>query len=112
MQEVQAMQEVQEGKEESDLATIRAWRGKWTDGRMVKQHLTAPQYVMWADLKRRVNSAAHCKPSMENDARQARLIRGLRRLTVLAEVRQGKFYEQTIVQAAVRLPGKQSARPN
>ena len=48
------MQEVQEGNGESDLAAIRAWREKRTDGRMIKDHRTAPQYVMYEDLKRRL----------------------------------------------------------
>ena len=62
------MQEVQEGKEESDLATIRAWRensininsGKRyrTSGRTMKDYLTEPEYVMKQDLMRRLTNEA------------------------------------------------------
>ena len=66
------MQEVQDEKEESDLATIRAWRETRTNAavrRMLKEHLTTPQYVMmWEDLKRRLRNVKQNKPSMENDA--------------------------------------------
>ena len=101
------MQEVQEGNEDSDLATIRAWREKRTDGRMMKAHLTAPQHVMYEDLKLRLKAEVRKsinkrKPTMENDASQARLIRGLQRLTVSAEVRQWEWIQQNIVQVAVQ----------
>ena len=105
------MQEVQEGNEESDLATIRAWREKKrTDGRMMKAHLTAPQYVMFEDLRLRLGSEVSkkkyliriSKPTMESDARQAGLIRGLQRLTVSAEVRQWEWIQQNVLQVAVQ----------
>ena len=99
------MQKVQEGKEESDLATISAWSKKKTNSRMLKQHLTTPQYVMWEDLKRRLkcaNQSGRCKPSMKTDARQARLIRGLQRLAVLADERRRDCWQQNIVQEEVQ----------
>ena len=107
------MQEVQEGTEESDLATIRAWRENHrypgTDGRLMKDHLIASlpsQYVMYEDLMRRLEREARCKPSMEKDASQARLIRGLQRLTELAVVRRGEWAQQNIVQHQKRLTEK------
>ena len=72
---------------------------------MLKEHLTTPQYVMWGDLKRRLNCAyqsGRYKPSMENDARQARLIRGLQRLKVLAVERRRECLQQNIVQVEVQ----------
>ena len=98
------MHEVQEGKEDSDLAAIRAWRENRTDGRMIKDHLTAPQYAMYKDLKRsisrRLKREARCKPPMEKDAGQSGLTFILQRRTVLAEVRQWEWIQQNIVQTA------------
>ena len=67
---------------------------------MMKDHLTAPQYVMYQDLKRWLKHEARCKPSMERDASQARLIRGLQRLMGLAVVRCEEWIVQAAVQAA------------
>ena len=99
------MQEVQDGKQESDLATIRAWRETNTHApvrRMLKDHLTTPQYGMWEDLHRRQRLAMRyrCIPSMKNDAKQAGLIRGLQRLTGLAEVRQRECWDKGLLHAA------------
>ena len=100
------MQEVQDEKEESDLATIRAWRETRTSHgnvrKLLKDHLTTPQCVMWEDLKRWLRNVTQNKPSMEHDARQATLIRGIQRLTRLAEARRTKCWQQNIAQAEVQ----------
>ena len=99
------MQEVQDEKGESDLATIRAWRETKRVSyvrRTVKDHLTTPQYVMWEFLHLRERRAMPRKPSLENNDSLAMLIRGLQRLTGLAEVHRREFLRQSIAQAEVR----------
>ena len=100
------MQEVQDEKEESDLTTIRAWRETRTTRvnvrNLLSDHLTTLQCVMWEDLTRRLRNVTHRKPSKENDARQATLIRVLQRLTGLAEARRAEWWQQNIAQAEVQ----------
>ena len=74
---------------------------------MLEEWLTTPrpQYVMWQELKRglkRGYESGQRKPSMENDARKARIIRGLQKLAALAEGCRRESWEQRIVQAEVQ----------
>ena len=100
------MQKVQQEQEELDLDTISAWGNKRTSIPMLKEHLTPPQYVMVQELKRGLSCEKNRgwrEPSKENNARQARIIRGLLKLTALAEGCRRESRQQSIVQAEVRL---------